>query len=161
TTIHSFTNDQVLVDVYHQDLRRARAAAHNLVPTETGAAAAVGLVLPELNGRLGGYAVRVPTINVSLVDLTFRPERPTTTEEVDAVVRDAAQGPLRGLLGYSTEPLVSGDFNHNAHSCVYDASLTKVVGDDLVKVVGWYDNEWGFSCRMVDAALVLAGADPD
>jgi glyceraldehyde 3-phosphate dehydrogenase len=154
TTIHSFTNDQVLTDVYHEDLRRARAAAHNMIPTKTGAAAAVGLVLPELNGKLDGYAIRVPTINVSLVDLSFIAARDTTAEEVNGILRAAADGELKGILGYNTDPLVSSDFNHDARSSVFDATLTKVSGR-LVKVSAWYDNEWGFSNRMLDTAVAL------
>ncbi|MCS6944111.1 MAG: type I glyceraldehyde-3-phosphate dehydrogenase [Sutterellaceae bacterium] len=152
TTVHSFTNDQVLTDVYHQDLRRARAAGHNMIPTKTGAAAAVGLVLPELNGRLDGFAIRVPTINVSIVDLSFIAARDTTVEEVNAVMKAAAEGELKGILGYSSEPLVSSDFNHDARSSVFDATLTKVSGR-LVKVSSWYDNEWGFSNRMLDVTV--------
>jgi glyceraldehyde 3-phosphate dehydrogenase len=157
TTIHSYTNDQVLTDVYHEDLRRARSATQSMIPTKTGAAAAVGLVLPELAGRLDGFAVRVPTINVSLVDLVFTAGRDTTVEEVNGLLRDAAfSGPLQGILGYSDEPLVSVDFNHDARSSVVDASCTKVAGGRLVKVCAWYDNEWGFSNRMLDTALAMA-----
>lgn len=159
TTIHSVTNDQVLTDVYHEDLRRARSATQSMIPTKTGAAAAVGLVLPELAGRLDGFAVRVPTINVSLVDLVFTAGRDTTVEEVNALLRDAAfSGPLQGILGYSDEPLVSVDFNHDARSSIVDASCTKVAGGRLVKVCAWYDNEWGFSNRMLDTALAMARA---
>ena len=159
TTIHSYTNDQVLTDVYHEDLRRARSATQSMIPTKTGAAAAVGLVLPELAGRLDGFAVRVPTINVSLVDLVFTAGRDTTVEEVNGLLRDAAfSGPLQGILGYSDEPLVSVDFNHDARSSVVDASCTKVAGGHLVKVCAWYDNEWGFSNRMLDTALAMARA---
>jgi glyceraldehyde 3-phosphate dehydrogenase (phosphorylating) len=158
TTIHSYTNDQVLTDVYHEDLRRARSATHSMIPTKTGAAAAVGLVLPELNGRLDGYAIRVPTINVSIVDLSFIAARDTTVDEVNAVMKDAAtSGPLAGLLAYNTEPLVSVDFNHDAHSSVFDSTLTKVNGR-LVKVSSWYDNEWGFSNRMLDTTVALFAA---
>lgn len=157
TTIHSYTNDQVLTDVYHEDLRRARSATHSMIPTKTGAAAAVGLVLPELNGRLDGFAVRVPTINVSLVDLSFVAERETTVEEVNAILREAAEGPLKGILAYNTDPLVSVDFNHNPHSSIFDATLTKVSGK-LVKVSSWYDNEWGFSNRMLDTTVALMKA---
>ena len=157
TTIHSFTNDQVLTDVYHEDLRRARAAGHNMIPTKTGAAAAVGLVMPELNGKLDGYAIRVPTINVSIVDLSFIAARDTTVEEVNAIMKSAAEGPLKGVLGYSNDPLVSSDFNHNALSSVFDATLTKVSGR-LVKVSSWYDNEWGFSNRMLDVTMALMAA---
>jgi glyceraldehyde 3-phosphate dehydrogenase len=155
-TIHSFTNDQVLTDVYHKDLRRARAAGHNMIPTKTGAAAAVGLVLPHLNGKLDGYSIRVPTINVSIVDLTFVARRPTTVEEVNKAVKAAADGELKGVLEYSTEPLVSSDFNHNPASSIFDATLTRVSEGTLVKVSSWYDNEWGFSNRMLDVAAALA-----
>jgi glyceraldehyde 3-phosphate dehydrogenase len=157
TTIHSYTNDQVLTDVYHEDLRRARSATHSMIPTKTGAAAAVGLVLPELNGRLDGFAIRVPTINVSLVDLSFIAERDTTVDEVNRILREAAEGPLRGILAYTEEPLVSVDFNHDPHSSVFDATLTKVSGR-LVKVSSWYDNEWGFSNRMLDTTIALMKA---
>ena len=157
TTIHSYTNDQVLTDVYHEDLRRARSATHSMIPTKTGAAAAVGLVLPELNGKLDGFAIRVPTINVSLVDLSFIAERDTTVEEVNAILKEAADGPLKGILAYNTLPLVSVDFNHNPASSSFDATLTKVSGR-LVKVSSWYDNEWGFSNRMLDTAVALATA---
>jgi glyceraldehyde 3-phosphate dehydrogenase len=157
TTIHAYTNDQVLTDVYHEDLRRARSATQSMIPTKTGAAAAVGLVLPELNGKLDGFAIRVPTINVSIVDLTFIAARDTTVEEVNGIVRAAADGELKGILGYNSEPLVSVDFNHNALSSVFDATLTKVSGR-LVKVSAWYDNEWGFSNRMLDATVALMSA---
>jgi len=157
TTIHAYTNDQVLTDVYHEDLRRARSATQSMIPTKTGAAAAVGLVLPELNGRLDGYAIRVPTINVSIVDLSFIAARDTTVEEVNGVLAAAAAGELKGILGYNTEPLVSVDFNHNPLSSVFDATLTKVSGR-LVKVSSWYDNEWGFSNRMLDTAVALMAA---
>ncbi|MCA8348449.1 type I glyceraldehyde-3-phosphate dehydrogenase [Burkholderia cepacia] len=153
TTIHSYTNDQVLTDVYHEDLRRARSATHSMIPTKTGAAAAVGLVIPELNGRLDGFAMRVPTINVSVVDLTFTAARPTTVDEVNAIVKDAASRELRGILGYSDEPLVSVDFNHEPRSSIFDATQTRVVGGTLVKVLSWYDNEWGFSNRMLDTTV--------
>src|SRR5579883_1844014 len=158
TTIHSYTNDQVLTDVYHSDLRRARSATMSQIPTKTGAAAAVGLVLPELKGRLDGFAVRVPTINVSLVDLTFTAKRATTVEEVNQALRNAAGGALRGVLAYNEAPLVSVDFNHDAHSSVFDATLTKVIGGTLVKACAWYDNEWGFSNRMIDTTLAWAKA---
>ena len=158
TTIHSYTNDQVLTDVYHKDLRRARSATMSQIPTKTGAAAAVGLVLPELKGRLDGFAVRVPTINVSLVDLTFTAKRATTVEEVNQALRSAAGGAMRGILAYNEAPLVSIDFNHDAHSSVFDATLTKVIGGNLVKVCAWYDNEWGFSNRMIDTTLAWARA---
>jgi glyceraldehyde 3-phosphate dehydrogenase len=157
TTIHAYTNDQVLTDVFHKDLRRARSATMSQIPTKTGAAAAVGLVLPELDGKLDGFAMRVPTINVSVVDLSFIAGRDTTVDEVNSVVKAAADGPLKGVLGYNAEPLVSIDFNHNPHSSVFDAGLTKVNGR-LVKILSWYDNEWGFSNRMLDTATVLAKA---
>ncbi len=156
TTIHSYTNDQVLTDVYHKDLRRARSATHNQIPTKTGAAAAVGLVLPHLNGKLDGFSIRVPTINVSLVDLTFVAKKKTSVEEVNAAVKQAAEGDLRGILEYSTEPLVSSDFNHNPASSIFDATITKVSDGTLVKVYAWYDNEWGFSNRMLDVAVAFA-----
>jgi glyceraldehyde 3-phosphate dehydrogenase len=159
TTIHSYTNDQVLTDVYHADLRRARSATMSMIPTKTGAAAAVGLVLPELKGKLDGFAVRVPTINVSLVDLTFTAKRATTVEEVNKTLQQAAAaGPLLRILGYSDGPLVSVDFNHDSHSSVFDATLTKVVEGTLVKVCSWYDNEWGFSNRMLDTTLAWSKA---
>ncbi|MBV9360046.1 MAG: type I glyceraldehyde-3-phosphate dehydrogenase [Betaproteobacteria bacterium] len=156
TTIHSYTNDQVLTDVYHKDLRRARSATHNQIPTKTGAAAAVGLVLPHLNGKLDGFSIRVPTINVSLVDLTFVAKKRTTVEEVNAAVKQAADGDLKGVLEYSTEPLVSSDFNHNPASSIFDSTITKVADGALVKVYSWYDNEWGFSNRMLDVAVAYA-----
>ena len=158
-TVHSYTNDQVLTDVYHKDLRRARSATQSMIPTKTGAAAAVGLVLPELDGRLDGFSVRVPTINVSLVDLTFRASRATTVEEIHAAMKAAADGELSGVLAYNDEPLVSADFNHCPWSSVYDAGMTKVLGGDLVKVCSWYDNEWGFANRMLDTTLALLNAD--
>jgi glyceraldehyde 3-phosphate dehydrogenase len=157
TTIHAYTNDQVLTDVYHEDLRRARSATQSMIPTKTGAAAAVGLVMPELNGKLDGYAMRVPTINVSMVDLSFIAARDTTVDEVNAILKAASEGELKGILGYNTEPLVSIDFNHDARSSVFDASLTKVSGR-LVKVGSWYDNEWGFSNRMLDTTVALMAA---
>ena len=157
TTVHSYTNDQVLTDVYHEDLRRARSATQSMIPTKTGAAAAVGLVLPELNGKLDGYAIRVPTINVSLVDLSFIAARDTSVKEVDAVLKEASEGDLKGILEFNTEPLVSVDFNHNTASSSYDATLTKVSGR-LVKVSSWYDNEWGFSNRMLDTTVALMAA---
>ena len=157
TTIHAYTNDQVLTDVYHSDIRRARSATQSQIPTKTGAAAAVGLVLPELNGKLDGFAMRVPTINVSLVDLSFTAKRDVTVEEINQVLREAAEGPLKGVLEYNDEPLVSVDFNHNPHSSIYDATLTKVIGR-LVKVCAWYDNEWGFSNRMLDTTVALMNA---
>jgi glyceraldehyde 3-phosphate dehydrogenase len=158
TTVHAYTNDQVLTDVYHSDLRRARSATMSMIPTKTGAAAAVGLVLPELKGKLDGFAVRVPTINVSLVDLTFTARRETSATEVNGILREAANGALKGILEYTEEPLVSVDFNHTRASGTVDAPLTKVVGGTLVKVCAWYDNEWGFSNRMLDTTLAWARA---
>jgi glyceraldehyde 3-phosphate dehydrogenase len=158
TTVHAYTNDQVLTDVMHEDLRRARSATMSMIPTKTGAAAAVGLVLPELNGKLDGYAIRVPTINVSLVDLSFIAARDTTVEEVNAIMKAAADAPgMKGILAYNTAPLVSVDFNHDSHSSSFDATLTKVSGR-LVKVSSWYDNEWGFSNRMLDTTIALTSA---
>jgi glyceraldehyde 3-phosphate dehydrogenase len=158
TTIHSYTNDQVLTDVYHTDLRRARSATQSMIPTSTGAAAAVGLVLPELNGKLDGYAVRVPTINVSLVDLTFKASRETSTEEISQILKSASENELNGILEYNEEPLVSIDFNHNQHSSIFESSQTKVLGGNMVKVLSWYDNEWGFSNRMLDTTLAMMKA---
>jgi glyceraldehyde 3-phosphate dehydrogenase len=158
TTIHSYTNDQVLTDVYHSDLRRARSATMSQIPTKTGAAAAVGLVLPELKGKLDGFSVRVPTINVSLVDLTFTAKRPTSVEEVNKLMQEAASGSLKNILAYNDAPLVSIDFNHDPHSSVFDATMTKVIDGTLVKVCAWYDNEWGFSNRMIDTALAWSKA---
>jgi glyceraldehyde 3-phosphate dehydrogenase len=158
TTIHAYTNDQVLTDVFHKDLRRARSATMSMIPTKTGAAAAVGLVLPELKGKLDGFAVRVPTINVSMVDLTFVAKRATSVEEINTVLREASQGALKGVLAYSDGPLVSVDFNHDPHSSTYDATLTKVIDGTTVKVCAWYDNEWGFSNRMLDTALAWSKA---
>ncbi|HUH40100.1 MAG TPA: type I glyceraldehyde-3-phosphate dehydrogenase [Castellaniella sp.] len=158
TTVHAYTNDQVLTDVYHSDLRRARSATQSMIPTKTGAASAVGLVLPELNGKLDGYAIRVPTINVSIVDLTFVAARATTVDEVNGILQAAANGPLKGILDYTTEPLVSVDFNHTAVSSTVDAGLTKVSEGTLVKVGSWYDNEWGFSNRMLDTTVALMAA---
>jgi glyceraldehyde 3-phosphate dehydrogenase len=158
TTIHAYTNDQVLTDVYHSDLRRARSATMSMIPTKTGAAAAVGLVLPALKGKFDGFAVRVPTINVSLVDLTFTAQRPTSVEEINGLLKAAAAGPLKGVLAYTDAPLVSIDYNHDAHSSTYDATMTKVTGGTLVKVCSWYDNEWGFSNRMLDTALAWSRA---
>ena len=155
-TIHSFTNDQVLTDVYHKDLRRARSATHNMIPTKTGAAAAVGLVLPHLNGKLDGFSIRVPTINVSIVDLTFVAKKPTTVDEVNRAVKAASEGDLKGILEYNTEQLVSSDFNHNPASSIFDSTLTRVTDGTLVKVSSWYDNEWGFSNRMLDVAVAFA-----
>jgi glyceraldehyde 3-phosphate dehydrogenase (phosphorylating) len=158
TTIHSYTNDQVLTDVYHEDLRRARSATMSMIPTKTGAAAAVGLVLPELNGKLDGYAIRVPTINVSLVDLSFIAARDTSAEAVNAIMKAASEKPeWKGIIGYNTGPLVSVDFNHDPRSSIFDATLTKVNGR-LVKVCSWYDNEWGFSNRMLDVTLAFMAA---
>jgi glyceraldehyde 3-phosphate dehydrogenase len=159
TTVHSYTNDQVLTDVYHSDLHRARSATQSMIPTKTGAAAAVGLVLPELNGKLDGFAVRVPTINVSLVDLTFEAGRSTTVEEVNAIMKAASESTaLKGILNYSTAPLVSVDFNHDPASSTFDAGLTKVSEGNLVKVLSWYDNEWGFSNRMLDTTAAWMAA---
>jgi len=158
TTIHAYTNDQVLTDVFHSDLRRARSATMSQIPTKTGAAAAVGLVLPELNGKLDGFAMRVPTINVSVVDLCFLAARATSVGEIDAAVREASEGSLKGILGINTAPLVSIDFNHDPRSSIYDATLTKVNGGTFVKVCSWYDNEWGFSNRMLDTTLALVNA---
>ncbi len=158
TTIHAYTNDQVLTDVYHKDLRRARSATMSQIPTKTGAAAAVGMVLPELNGRLDGFSMRVPTINVSVVDLVFTASRSTTVDEVNQIVREAAEGSLKGILAYNVLPLVSIDFNHNPHSSIFDATLTRVMEGTLVKVLGWYDNEWGFSNRMLDTTVAWMNA---
>src|SRR6266540_3101212 len=158
TTIHAYTNDQVLTDVYHEDLRRARSATMSMIPTKTGAAAAIGLALPQLNGKLDGYAIRVPTINVSIVDLSFIAARDTTVEEVNDAARQASQTDLKGILEYNTELLVSSDFNHSAASSVFDATLTRVSNGTLVKVSSWYDNEWGFSNRMLDATVALMNA---
>ena len=158
TTIHAYTNDQVLPDVYHEDLRRARSATMSMIPTKTGAAAAVGLVLPELDGKLDGFAIRVPTINVSLVDLSFIAKRPTTVAEVNSIIEAASLGELKGVLGYTTEPLVSVDYNHDPRSSIFDGSLTKVAEGTLVKVSSWYDNEWGFSNRMLDTAVAFMNA---
>jgi len=158
TTIHAYTNDQVLTDVYHKDLRRARSATQSMIPTKTGAAAAVGLVLPELNGKLDGFAIRVPTINVSVVDLTFLAARATTVEEINSLMKKAAEGELKGILQYNDEPLVSIDFNHDPASSTYDASMTKIIDGTTVKVIAWYDNEWGFSNRMLDTTLALMSA---
>ncbi len=159
TTIHAVTNDQVLTDVYHSDLRRARSAAVSMIPTKTGAAAAVGLVLPELNGKLDGYAVRVPTLNVSMIDLTVQAARETSATEIHALMKNAAEGELKGILAYNDQPLVSIDFNHDPASAIYDAALTRVIDGRLVKVVAWYDNEWGFSNRMLDTTVALMNAE--
>jgi len=158
TTIHAYTNDQVLTDVYHTDLRRARSATQSMIPTKTGAAGAVGLVLPDLAGKLDGFAVRVPTINVSLVDLTFRAARDTSVDEINSILKAASDGPLNGVLAYNDGPLVSIDFNHDPASSTYDSTLTKVMGGSLVKVCSWYDNEWGFSNRMLDTTLAMMAA---
>ncbi len=158
TTIHSYTNDQVLTDVFHKDLRRARSATQSMIPTKTGAAAAVGLVLPDLDGKLDGMAVRVPTLNVSLVDLTFKAKRATDKKEITAIMKAAAEGELKGILAVNELPLVSIDFNHDAHSSIFEASETKVIGGTLVKVMAWYDNEWGFSNRMLDTAIAFMQA---
>ena len=158
TTIHAYTNDQVLTDVYHKDLRRARSATMSQIPTSTGAAKAVGLVLPELNGKLDGFSMRVPTINVSAVDLTFVANRETSIEEINKVLKDASEGALKGILDYCDQPLVSIDFNHNPASSTYDSTLTKVIDGTCVKVIAWYDNEWGFSNRMLDTTVALVNA---
>lgn len=159
TTIHSYTNDQGLTDVHHKDMRRARAATMSMIPTKTGAASSIGLVIPDLNGKLDGFSVRIPTINVSMVDVTLNMSRPTSKEEIDSIMREASNGSLKGILAYNDEPLVSVDFNHTAVSSTYDATLTKVSKDGLlVKTCAWYDNEWGFSCRMLDAAVALMNA---
>jgi glyceraldehyde 3-phosphate dehydrogenase len=158
TTIHSYTNDQVLTDVYHSDLRRARSATQSMIPTKTGAASATGLVLPELKGKLDGYSIRVPTINVSVVDLVFNAKRETTVDEVNKAIQDAAAGSLKGVLAYSDAPLVSSDFNHDPHSSIFDGTLTKIIDGKLVKVFSWYDNEWGFSNRMLDTTLAWSKA---
>ncbi|OGT38916.1 MAG: type I glyceraldehyde-3-phosphate dehydrogenase [Gammaproteobacteria bacterium RIFCSPHIGHO2_12_FULL_38_14] len=150
-TVHAFTNDQSLIDVYHSDLRRARSATQSIIPTKTGAASAVGLVLPELNGKLDGFAVRVPTINVSLVDLTFEAKKETSVDEINQIIKNASTGPMKGILAYNDEQLVSVDFNHHSASAIFDTFGTKVIGR-LVKVLAWYDNEWGFSNRMLDVA---------
>tara|TARA_B100000949_G_scaffold226722_1_gene232371 strand:- start:1691 stop:2701 length:1011 start_codon:yes stop_codon:yes gene_type:complete len=156
TTIHSYTNDQVLTDVYHTDLRRARSATQSMIPTKTGAAAAVGLVLPELNGKLDGFAIRVPTLNVSLVDLCFIPSKKTTIDNINNILKNASEKELKGILGYTSEPLVSIDFNHSALSGIYDETLTREIDGKFYKVCAWYDNEWGFSNRMLDVVKVLA-----
>ena len=158
TTVHAYTNDQVLIDVFHKDLRRARSATHNMIPASSGAAAAIGLVLPHLNGKLDGFAFRVPTINVSIVDLTFLAKKPTTVDEVNDAAKQASQTDLKGILEYNSEPLVSSDFNHNVASSVFDATLTRVSNGTLVKVSSWYDNEWGFSNRMLDVTVALMNA---
>ena len=157
TTIHAMTNDQTVTDVRHKDLRRARSAVENMIPTKTGAAKAVGLVLPQLKGKLDGFAVRVPTINVSLVDLTFEAGRDTSVEEVNALVKAASEGAMKNILGYNTLPLVSMDFNHTTQASTFDSTLTKVSNGNMVKVLAWYDNEWGFSCQMLNTARALFG----
>ncbi|MFW0057505.1 MAG: type I glyceraldehyde-3-phosphate dehydrogenase [Coxiella endosymbiont of Dermacentor silvarum] len=153
-TVHSYTNDQNLTDSYHRDLHRARAATQSMIPTKTGAAVAVGLVLPELNGKLDGYAIRVPTINVSVIDFTFNSKKSVNVLEVNALMKEVCLGKMKGVIGYNEEPLVSIDFNHNPHSSVFDAGQTRIT-DKLVKVISWYDNEWGFSNRMLDVADVF------
>ncbi|MGI9221141.1 MAG: type I glyceraldehyde-3-phosphate dehydrogenase [Woeseiaceae bacterium] len=158
TTIHAYTNDQVLTDVFHKDLRRARSGTMSQIPTSTGAAKAVGLVLPELNGKLDGFSMRVPTINVSAVDLTFVAERETSIEEINDILREASNGELKGVLAYNEAPLVSVDFNHNPASSIYDSTLTKVMDGTCVKLIAWYDNEWGFSNRMLDTTVALMEA---
>ena len=157
-TIHSFTNDQVLTDVFHKDLRRARSATMSMIPTKTGAAAAVGLVLPELKGKLDGFAVRIPTINVSLVDLSFVAKRATTVDEINKVIKEAAEGAMKGVLAYTEKQLVSIDYNHDPASSTYDATMTRVSEGTLVKVCSWYDNEWGFSNRMLDTTIAWSKA---
>lgn len=157
TTVHAYTNDQVLTDVYHTDLRRARAAGHSMIPTKTGAASAVGLVMPELKGKLDGFAIRVPVINVSVVDLTVTVEKETNVKEVNEILKNAAHNELKGILAHNDAPLVSVDFNHNPASSIFDSTQTKVIGN-LVKVLSWYDNEWGFSNRMLDTALAMTKA---
>ena len=159
TTIHAFTNDQLLIDDYHKDLRRARSATMSMIPTKTGAAAALGLVLPHLNGKLDGYSIRVPTINVSVVDFSFVARRATTVDEVNKAVREASETDMKGVLAYSSEPLVSIDFNHNPASSIFDSTLTKVAEGNLVKVCSWYDNEWGYSNRMLDVAVSWMAAN--
>ena len=158
TTIHSYTNDQVLTDVFHKDLRRARSATQSMIPTKTGAAAAVGLVIPSMQGKLDGFAMRVPTINVSVVDLCFTASKNTTKEEINSILKTASESTLKGILAYNDEPLVSQDFNHNPASSIFESSLTKVTGGNFVKVLSWYDNEWGFSNRMLDTSLALMNA---
>ena len=156
TTIHSYTNDQVLTDVYHSDLRRARSATQSMIPARTGAASAVGLVLPELNGKLDGFAIRVPTINVSLVDLCINVKKESSLDEINSIIKKASENELSGILGYNSEPLVSIDFNHSSFSSVYDESLSRVMNNKFFKICSWYDNEWGFSNRMLDVAKILA-----
>lgn len=156
TTIHSYTNDQVILDFPHKDLRRARAAALNMIPTKTGAAAAISLVIPDLKGKLDGFAIRVPTPNVSVVDLTAELNAPATAEEINAAVKAAAEGPLKGILSYNTEPTVSIDFNHDPHSSNFDATNTRVIDGNFIKILSWYDNEWGFSNRVIDLIKKIA-----
>ena len=156
TTIHSYTNDQVLTDVYHSDLRRARSATQSMIPAKTGAASAVGLVLPELNGKLDGFAIRVPTINVSLVDLCINVKKESSLDEINSIIKKASENELSGILGYNSEPLVSIDFNHSSFSSVYDESLSRIMNNKFFKICSWYDNEWGFSNRMLDVAKILA-----
>jgi glyceraldehyde 3-phosphate dehydrogenase len=160
TTIHSYTNDQNVLDFPHKDLRRARAAALNMIPTSTGAAKAIGLVIPELKGKLDGYAMRVPTPNVSVVDLVVVLKTPATAEEVNKALKDASEGPMKGILGYTEDPVVSTDMMHNPNSSIVDAGLTKVIGGNLLKVVSWYDNEWGYSMRIVDLVQYVAAKMP-
>ena len=155
TTIHAYTNDQVLTDVYHTDLRRARSATQSMIPTKTGAASAVGLVLPDLNGKLDGFAIRVPTINVSIVDLCFNTEKKSTIDEINSIIKKASESNLKNILGYNSKPLVSIDFNHSSYSSVYDESLTRMMNDKFFKICSWYDNEWGFSNRMLDVTSIL------
>ena len=156
TTIHSYTNDQVLTDVYHSDLRRARSATQSMIPAKTGAASAVGLVLPELNGKLDGFAIRVPTINVSLVDLCINVKKESSLDQINSIIKKASENELSGILGYNSEPLVSIDFNHSSFSSVYDESLSRIMNNKFFKICSWYDNEWGFSNRMLDVAKILA-----
>ena len=156
TTIHSYTNDQVLTDAFHNDPRRARSATMSQVPTKTGAAKGLGLVLPELDGRLDGFSMRVPTVNVSAVDLSFVPEKNTNIDEINQIMLNASKNELKDILGYCDEPLVSIDFNHHSASGIYDSTLTKVMQGSFVKVIAWYDNEWGFSHRMLDTAIAMA-----
>jgi len=155
TTIHAYTNDQVLTDVYHTDLKRARSATQSMIPTKTGAASAVGLVLPDLNGKLDGFAIRVPTINVSIVDLCFNTEKKSSIEEINRIIKQASESNLKNILGYNSKPLVSIDFNHSSFSSVYDESLTRMMDDKFFKICSWYDNEWGFSNRMLDVTNTL------
>jgi len=155
TTVHAYTNDQVLTDVYHTDLRRARSATQSMIPTKTGAASAVGLVLPDLNGKLDGFAIRVPTINVSMVDLCFNTEKKSTINEINNIIKQASESNLKNILGYNSKPLVSIDFNHSSYSSVYDESLTRMMNNNFFKICSWYDNEWGFSNRMLDVTNTL------